>query len=282
MITDREVAILFSGGTDSALTAALAAAQFRKIHLLTFDWAGLHSIGNTQLNFNKLRETFPDNEFKHVIIDINKLAKHVFYENYLKYLKRHGFFVLSICGLCKLSMHARAAVYCIDNNISYLCDGANKGMHLFPAQMLPVIEELKKMYDKLGIEYFNPVFDYDGPQNLEFTDRLNLDRLFDTQNTQNPDNNSSEIRTTGEKLYALGIIPQKNVKGTALDRKMQPRCFQFILYNIFIHWCYLPDHDYEEFVKETVAFNTAKIKSLTEMLTEYRETDGKSKLARYI
>ena len=138
------------------------------------------------------------------------------------------------------------------------------------------------MYKKLGIEYFNPVFEYDGPQNLEFANRLHLDRSFYIQNPQNGGNNSGEIRTTGEKLYELGIIPEKNVKGTALDRKMQPRCFQFILYNIFVHWCFLQSHNYAEFVKRTLDFNLDKILGLTEMLLEYKGTNGKSRLSRYI
>ncbi|MBN2407018.1 MAG: hypothetical protein JXJ19_04925 [Elusimicrobia bacterium] len=272
-------AVLYSGGTDSTLAAALASLSYGRLDLLTFRWCGLHNTANSGHNISRLRDRFPSAEFSHSVIGIDRLAKHVFYERYLHYLRHYGFFVLSVCGLCKLSMHVRAAIYCMDNGISGICDGASKGMDLFPAQMRPVIEELKKMYGKLGIEYFTPVYEYDSPNNPEFIDRLHLERFTDKGAADAAGGPAGN--TAGDKLYEMGILPEKNVKGTALDRKMQSRCFQFILHNIFVRWYYLPGRTYGEFEQTTAKFYAEKIGAFTGLLLEYKKNGG-GRLKKFI
>jgi len=43
-----------------------------------------------------------------------------------------------------------------------------------------------------------------------------------------------EGETSGMHLARLGLAPSDNVKGTEYDRERQPRCFQFILFNVFV------------------------------------------------
>jgi len=228
----KEIVVLYSGGTDSTLTAALMAEEFEKISLVTYDRFGFFSTTNTELNFQKLKSKFSKVKFTHHIIGIDKLSKYVFYEHYLRNFIKHRFFLLSTCGLCKLAMHIRTIVFCLENKISNVCDGANKGMRLFPAQMKRVIEETKKMYAKFGINYMNPVFDFQEPENLDFIDRLQLERVLPVQKEEEEDSTPDPKKmTVGCKLFDLGLMPSENVKGTKLDKKMQARCFQFILFN---------------------------------------------------
>lgn len=280
-MNSEEIVVLFSGGTDSTLAASLMAEEFRKVHLITYNRFGFFSITNPKINVQKLKNKFGDNKFTYRIIGINRLFKFVSNERYLWNLMKHRFFLLSTCGLCKLAMHIRTVIFCLNNQIGNVCDGANQGMHLFPAQMTSIIKETKMMYANFGISYTNPVFDFEGPQDTEFVDRLHLEKIVPNQEKK-ASYVAKKKRTTGYKLYELGLMPSENVKGTELDRKMQPRCFQFILFNIFVLWYYLHNHTYEEYEKATLRFYKEKIEFFTKLVDEYVKTAKKSRLFKLI
>lgn len=276
----KDIAVLFSGGTDSTLAAALMAERFDKIHLLTYSRFGIFSSRNAERNAQVLKNRFKDTCFAQRIIKINKLFKYLSYEDYLGYLFRYRFFLLSTCGLCNLAMHARTIVFCLENNISEACDGANKSMRLFPAQMPSVAEEIKKMYSGFGINYSLPVFHLENPSDTGFMDRLGIKNIL--PDFEFGENNACAKDTTGYKLFELGLMPAANVKGTVLDRKMQPRCFQFILFRIFAQWYYLYNHTYEQYEKMVLEFFTQKIKHCTHLIEEYSKKKEKSRLFRLI
>lgn len=278
----NETATLFSGGTDSTLTAALMAEKFDKIHLITYDRFAFSSVMNPMVNVQKLRDKYGEEKFDFHVIKVEKLTRFVFYERYLYNIRKHGFFLLTICGLCKLAMHMRTVIFCLENGIPNVCDGANQGMHLFPAQMASVIKEYGDMYTRYGITYSNPVFKYEGPQDLDFTDRLRLERVLSRDKEPETATATRTANTTGRKLYELGLMPSENVKGTELDRKMQPRCFQFILFNVFVHWFYLADHTYDEYQDATVRFYQDKIRAMVKQLDDYAENGAGSRLAKMI
>ncbi len=278
----NETATLFSGGTDSTLTAALMADQFDKIHLITYDRFAFSSVMNPMVNVKKLRDKYGEDKFDFHVIKVEKLTRFVFYERYLHNIRKHGFFLLTICGLCKLAMHVRTVIFCLENGIPNVCDGANQGMHLFPAQMASVIKEYGDMYTRYGITYSNPVFKYEGPQDLDFTDRLRLERVLSRDKEPAGATATRTANTTGRKLYELGLMPSENVKGTELDRKMQPRCFQFILFNVFVHWLYLADHTYDEYQDATVRFYKDKIAAMVAHLDDYVNNGEKSRVAKMI
>lgn len=277
-----KIVVLFSGGTDSLLTSALMAEKFREVHLLTYHRFGFFATTNSELNVRKLKEKYGDTKFTHSIIKTDKLTKYVFNERYLRNLLKHGFFMLSNCGLCKLAMHIRTVIFCLDNNIRNVCDGANRNMRLFPDQMRNVLEEYRKMYARFGINHMSPVFELEYPQGLDYADRLHLDRVLPAEGEKDDPDAEKRKRTAGYKLCEMGLMPSENVKGTELDRKMQPRCFQFILSNIFINGYYLQDHTYEEYERETVKFQKEKIDFFIKLLDEYAEKGKKSRIAKLI
>jgi hypothetical protein len=188
-----------------------------------------------------LRLKYGANRFEHHIINIDPLFKFVSYESYLSDLRKHGFMVLSVCGLCKLAMHLRAARFCLDHGIKHVSDGANRGMALFPDQTPEVIRELAALYRASGIEYSNPVFHHEPPEEgsfIKFENQHLLRTLSQTAGSrQVPD--SGPEGTTGWRLHKLGLAPLPNVKGTPYDRKRQPRCFQFVLFKVMVKKHYL-------------------------------------------
>lgn len=273
------IAILYSGGTDSTCAAAIMAKDFDTIHLLTFKRFGLFSIENSILNSNKLKNKFKTKLFLHKIIDVDKLARFVYYQGYFRNVFRYGFFSLSNCGLCALTNHIRTLIYCLDNGFKDVADGINSEWPFFPGHMEEIIGELKKMYSEFGIIYRTPVFDLVLPSEPVFLDKIKGSLNSINSNVVSSGNNGE---TTGRYLYRLGILPEENVKGTELDRRMQARCFQFILHNIFVHWYYMPNHSYHDYEKTTLLFFQDKIARVMKLLKDYQIKKDKSLLYRLV
>ncbi len=277
----KKIAILFSGGTDSTVAAALMAEKFDVVHLVTYDRFGLYSASNAITNIRKLKERSGSEKFVHSIIPINKIMKHVFYERYLRNVLKFRFFLVSNCGLCKLAMHVRTVIFCLENEIANVCDGANKGMRIFPDQMDCVLGEIKGMYSSFGIDYSNPVFNFAPPQDIDYPKKFNLQDIL-LPLGKGGDDILDRKMTTGHKAYELGLLPSDNVKGTKIDRDMQGFCQQLVLSNIFILWYYLYDHDIKEYQDRSRIFYREKIKYFSGLLKEYQTNKLESKLFKLI
>ena len=74
-------------------------------------------------------------------------------------------------------------------------------------------------------------------------------------------NLKNTVCTSGNILCKKGFFSQENVKGTKLDHKMQARCFQLILFNIFVHWYFIPLYGPQKYEKMCVDFYKDKIKT---------------------
>jgi predicted subunit of tRNA(5-methylaminomethyl-2-thiouridylate) methyltransferase len=278
----EDVVVLFSGGTDSTLAAALCAETFRRVRLVTYSRFGIASVENSKVNAEALMDRFGRDKITHEIISVDAVFKYVSYENYTKNLLKHGFMNLSTCGLCKLSMHVRTVEYCLENGIRHVSDGANSGMTMFPDQMESVIEKLQAMYREFGITYSNPVFDYEPPEEKGFIDQSYVQMLsqpvktesdFDKRDRAPKDGNSCSPKseetkkvTSGEILYRMKLAPAPNVKGTPYDRARQPRCFQFILFNVFANKYFLNASSYDDYQASTLTFFSEKIDTCTRLL----------------
>ncbi len=273
-----QAAVLYSGGSDSTLAAALAMDEFDKLHLLTFSRFGIFNVERAQVNVRKLEARYGADRIEHHQIEIDRLFDKVSYDRYFATLRRHGFLVLSTCGLCKLAMHLRALLFCLDHEVDVIIDGANRAMDIYPAQMKRVIERMQSMYGRFGVDYRTPVFDYDGPSEMQFLDTGDGGGGGDFWNKEDQE----DLDTTDRKLYEMGIFDAPRTKGTAEDHAMQPRCFQFILFRIFVHWYYLPYRDYEDYESNTVAFYDEKIGRFTELVQQHVDHPDASKLARVL
>ena len=281
MVKIKEIAVLYSGGTDSTCAALLMAKEFDKVHLLVYKRFGLFSIDNIATNAEKLNQRFGRDKFVYKVIDVNRLFKKVSYAKYWHNLKNYGFFMLSTCGLCKLAMHIRTLIYCLENNIKHVCDGANKnaGAGYFPAQMLEVIDLIEKMYAQYEIIYSRPVFNLDEPKGTTWVDKLGLEKL------QLPSIKAGKQETeltSGRILFNENILSKENVKGTKMDHKMQARCFQLILFNIFLYWYYLPTHGPSKYKETAVNFYQEKMEYFQALVDEYLEKKSKSRLYKFI
>ena len=261
----KEIAILYSGGTDSTCSASIMAKEYKILHLLTFKRLGFYSAENSQRNVDLLKEKFPSNTFIHKIIDIEHLARHVSSHNYLRNIFKYGFYALSNCLLCALVNHFRALAYCIDNQIYSVADGITKEWPLLPSHMEKSIREFRNMYEHFNINYLTPVYEFELEPSQKFADRL---KFVNNQGQDNIGDKIYEKKSTGNYMFKLGFFSSQNVKGSSLDHKIQPQCFQFILHYLYLHWHYMPFKSYSDFEKMTTQFVKEKIEYFIRLIEE--------------
>ena len=217
MVHNNELALLFSGGTDSTYTATLMSKEYSRIHLITYDRLGFKNTENSKSVAQGLKEKFGEDKFTHRIINIDALFKKIAYNNYIRDVVKHRFFVLLICGLCKLAMHWQTIIYCLDNNIKHVCDGSNQEM-IDPSQDEEILKYMKDLYREFGIEYFNPVYCA-----------------------------SQEIRE--KTIFDLGLALVQHTKKTRFSWERQPFCTQeYIFLKLYSYAYFSWDNKNKEIV----------------------------------
>ena len=185
-------AVLFSGGTDSTLAAAQMLEECDRVTLLTFDPGYLYFLGRTRVHADKLVAKFGADRVEHLIIDIRDFIGQILGSDVKGDLGEYGLNMTSlVCLGCRLSMHAYAIVWCIQNQVPYLVDGSIRAQSTIPEQMESVIRRNRRFYsEEYGIHHFSPIYEEsDSDRRLEelgIADKRRLKRqfiLFDTQAT---------------------------------------------------------------------------------------------------
>lgn len=270
-----DAVLLYSGGTDSTCAAALLAQRFDRVHLLTCEERGTRGSPAPSGNVERLREKYGRERFPHELLSTDALLRRVWYTGYLRFLLRHGFFMSANCGFSSLSWHVRAIAYCLDRGITHAADGVTRELVHFPGHMGGVLAVFRELYAHFGIEYTNPVRDWDTPPDVQFLEKL----IVDLHLAPPPD---APGKTTGRYLFEQGLLPGPNIKGSPLDMAMQHACYPFVLFNIFAFWCYLPFHTYEDYERRMTALFTEKAAQARLWLEEYRRRGAQSPLGRWI
>lgn len=208
---EAEVSVLFSGGSDSTLAAALLCTHFKKVHLLTFHHSAMSYTDKSKVNVRRLEEKFGKDKFTYRLIDIEETFQKLYYNRYLHDLRRFGLFLApATCNVCQLAMHTQTIIYNLKNNIHFACDGyKQEKKHIYIVMAKEGREMIRGLYHEYGIDYDNPVYD---------------------------------ILRTDWELYGLGITPRRNVKfpHERLHYEAQHSCFHGILTNAYFLGCYYP------------------------------------------
>jgi hypothetical protein len=268
MLKNKHAVILYSGGTDSTCVVFMKANEYETIHLLSYERFGIFNVNNIETNINKLKNVFGNNKFVVKRINVDKIYKLVVYENYFSNLFKYKFFNLAVCALCKLAMHIRTIIYCTENNIDAVFDGANK-YAVTTDQSEDVISSIKNLYSKFNISYSAPVYNMLAPKEKNWLDKINNSK----EGVQN---------TTGTFLKEKGFFETDNVKGTSIDRKMQARCFQQFLSNIALKYYYIDKYGNDKYKETLKEFYDNKVKRLEIYLKDYFKNKEKSKLYHYV
>jgi len=202
------VCIQFSGGSDSSLTAYMAASEFDSVHLLTFRHFGHVNIENSRRSFAVLDKRFP-NKFKHQIIDISETFEKIYYRKYFSNLFKYKTLLLQFtCFACQASFIIHIISYCIKNKIVQVRDGANTEYEeASPMQMRRVKEEIRRLYADHGIVHASPVYDEYASDRSDY------------------------------QLFRLGLREQPNIKDNPkLYKKYQGYCKFMPASTIWLHY----------------------------------------------
>ena len=256
-----ECVVLFSGGSDSFCSAALAAEKHEKVHLVTFYEAATRNSPWPVQNFNLLKKKYGEDIFTLSIFSTDKIVKSLSYKNFFSSLFKYHFYNLATPGLSSLSWHTRTILYCLEKNINVVYDGMTKELLHLPGHMPEVRVLFKNLYQQYDIDFSSMVIDWDIPEDQRFMDRLIVDRHGFTLGPK------SKSRTTGEWLFNNNLLPNKNVKGSDFDRLMQHDCYPFIIYNMLVFWLFEPLIGYEKFKIKLSNFMGFKISEARLLIT---------------
>jgi len=195
---DGPVLVMFSGGSDSTLTASILAEQHTVVHLITYHHAAMSFAAKSARALTLLQRKHGDEKFVYHLFDINDLMARIFVRPLASDLRRYGTYALPMCcGSCKLSMHVRSILYCYEHGIRYAADGSNSELsELFPEQMPPVLDLYRQLYARYGIEYTNPVFHVDRSDH----------RLFELGITQKRDYKTEHVVYSNQHSCAAGTM----------------------------------------------------------------------------
>lgn len=182
------VTVLFSGGTDSTLSAYLMLKERKAVTLITYDRPFLWFIKNSEGHFHKLQQMFGEDRVRHVYGDINKLYGRLLY-NKRVFKKYNTHLALLACLACKISMHAQTIIYNLEHQIRYTADGARAQTNYYPAQMYRIKEQMEKLYREYGLKLKSPVYEMIETDRILHELRISFENLkrqfifFDTQPT---------------------------------------------------------------------------------------------------
>ncbi len=156
----RKALVLFSGGSDSTLAAALYAEQGYQVHLVTLDrFSYVRVTEYTEHNYKKLVAIYGQDRFVRSVLNIEKWHKLLNYERYFYFAKRYGLAVVAL-NFSKLSLHWRSLIYAIQNDIEVIADGAVPYMKLYLDQNQKIaLGGFQDLYQHFGIRHESPVWD---------------------------------------------------------------------------------------------------------------------------
>lgn len=230
---DKGAVVLYSGGCDSTLAACRMAERFPIVHLVTFTRFGFLETDNPAVHIDRMRQRYPDTTFHFHKIPYGKFYEAIENHKRFRNLLKYGSMTSVPCGNCKVAMHWRAAVFCLEQGVGIVADGAIKGNDHFAEQNPRILmPELRSFYAEFDLQVVHPVYD------------VGLD--------------------TEKELYRLGIHDTPDVKRTRADKQVV--CSQHILFGMWMRK-YLSKHSFEEYEAQSREYLTQKVdfaKGLTE------------------
>ena len=238
--------VLFSGGSDSTLTAYMMCNKYKEVHLVSYSHSYDKYIEKTAINVKKLKERFDSVKILHKIIDVENIWMEIYRKKWKEDRKKYGDYIVACgCGFCKLAMHTRTICYNLGDHIKYFVDGANKesGVTL-PTQMEEGILIFKNLYSKYNIDYYNPIY--------------------------------NEVRT--DKIcYELGLSNKKEKKFPQeyIFHETDPSCWNGSLHNIYVRYYFIPKFGIKKHKENAKKYINDKLLIAEEWINRYFQNKDK-------
>ena len=169
----QDIAILFSGGTDSLALFCLTAAgrhpglpMANHVHLLHMlnGMSRFHDFPRKRYEVARdiLSRQVSDPEkmveSSYVELDMGRLFQGLWLDRYEEFMPLYSGKNL-VCVACKLAMHTRALLYCMDNFISLIVTGYSKKQDHYPEQTPIFMEKIAAFSAHFGVRTAFPVYD---------------------------------------------------------------------------------------------------------------------------
>ncbi len=234
----QPVTVLFSGGSDSNLTASLLAEKHSVVHLVTYRHRIMRFEEKCLKSLELLRQAHGHHRFTHEFIDLNPVFDRLFFRRLAADLRRWGTYAFPMCcGACKLAMHTRTIQYNMEHNIRYVADGSNIEMsELFPEQMPRVLAIYAELYHRFGMRHSTPVYD---------------------------------VRRTDHRLFELGVTKKKDYKSQVFVYTNQHSCFAGTLLHSYALGVSVPLFGWSSDEEKAEAYVRAKMEEVcVPLLTE--------------
>ena len=160
--SQEQVAVMFSGGTDSMLAAAIGAETFKKVHLLTFHTSQMSNWERSRIGAQVLVDRYGPDKVIHRIIDNDALFRTLYLSNYRRDLKKYGLYLTClVCPACGVGFQVRSLVYCSKHGCRYLWDGLqNEGAseHIYPGLNPDIQGGITELCRDYGVARESPVY----------------------------------------------------------------------------------------------------------------------------
>jgi hypothetical protein len=163
----RAVALMFSGGMDSTLVACELLEAHQDVHLVTFRTVYNRVVSNSVTQASRLRERYGASRVHHHIQDIRDTHGSLVPDlgtDYVRYSDASAPGI--VCLGCKLAMHARTALFCLEHRVPFAADGALRIQADHPECLPEVVNRLRRMYARYGVTYMNPAYEADSKQSI--------------------------------------------------------------------------------------------------------------------
>ena len=153
-MTQKNVAVLFSGGADSTAAAVHYLERGYFSHLITFDNGAQRGFDRAEMRGAAVAKEFPG-RCSWRLLDCKPLFHALAINNLEKDVRRYGNLVC--CG-CKLAMLVEAILYCKRNDIHEIADGFRKSQDYYPEQTPEYINPADEFARRYGIAYAHPLW----------------------------------------------------------------------------------------------------------------------------
>jgi len=165
-ICPRKVGVLFSGGRDSSILAALLMERPNMIvHLLTMKNGVSYGDENIDKQVLKLSGLYPGALIVREWIDVVDDFQVNVMQEIEKDFRQRNFRSLLVCAGCKYIMHLAAKKYAVANGLHAIVDGFSVRQNAFPEQTSVFMLMAQAIYADTEIVYGSPL--YEALDNIE-------------------------------------------------------------------------------------------------------------------
>ncbi|MBR59298.1 MAG: hypothetical protein CMH54_14940 [Myxococcales bacterium] len=172
-VKEKEIALMFSGGVDSTATAIMLAEHYDKVHLVTYkNGYGHYYHHRTRKRVDELNKALGD-KFIYTLMSTKEYFDQIVVNSVLKDYAKYKSGFIWFMG-CKMAMHMRSAIYCMENGLRYMTDGSNEDTNEMVEQMLISLTLIRFFYGNYGIHFGTPVYDIERDESRQLIKKLGL------------------------------------------------------------------------------------------------------------